>query len=93
MGQADAGTRDSDTAPRHALISARAFQWPQTTSESSPAVRARQSHTGAALVASGIDGDDEEVKEPSPGRKVNHLTRRRAAIGYPCRPLGHDARN
>ena len=35
----------------------------RTTPESSPAVRARQSPAGAALVASGIEaGDDEEVK-------------------------------
>jgi hypothetical protein len=83
----------ADAAPRHALTSARAFQWLQTTSESSPAVRARQSHTGAALVASGIDGDDEEAKEPSPGRRMFQPRRPSAAIGYPCRPLGHDTKN
>ncbi len=58
-----------ETALRLALMSARAFGWPWTAARSSPAVRARQSPAGAALVASGIDGDDEEVKGPhrSPG--------------------------
>ena len=49
-----------ETALRHALMTARAFQWPWTAPRSSKTVRARQSHG----VAFGCGGRIEEALGP-----------------------------